>query len=302
MSLIFDIKRYSINDGPGIRLTLFFKGCPLSCVWCHNPEGVSKEKEKLYNQSKCIKCLTCVHVCPNRALALKSDAIVTDTSICVTCGKCADACPTGAMEISGKEMSVDEIMKEIEKEYLFFDQSGGGVTFCGGEPLLHKELLMELLDRCGKLSIHRTVDTSLYATGELVREVASNCELILADLKHMDPVKHEKFTGVDNGPILSNIRMIAREGYKFMIRIPFIEGVNADEENITATAAFLASLQEGNRPAVEMLPYHDIAKGKHTKLGTVYNPNRIKMEKPSEQVTQRALQIFHERGIEAVVR
>ncbi|MHC1689733.1 MAG: glycyl-radical enzyme activating protein [Bacteroidales bacterium] len=301
MSYIFDIKRYSINDGPGIRLTVFFKGCPLSCIWCHNPEGIDKGQNKLYNKQKCLNCLSCVNICPQTALAMMSDEISTDMSLCTGCGKCAETCPTKALEMSGKEMSTNEIMKIIEKEIIIFDQSRGGVTFCGGEPLYNKEALIELLDRCRKLSIHTTVDTSLHANPEIVKEVAGKCDLLLIDIKHMDSGLHYKYTGVKNEFILSNIKMVAGMGVPYIIRIPLIEGVNADEKNMADTARFISSLP-GKMPKVEFLPYHDIAKGKHTKLGSVYNPNNVHMEKPSEEVIDKCVKIFKSTGVEAIVK
>ena len=300
MSLIFDIKRYSINDGPGIRITIFFKGCPLSCVWCHNPEGISSKKEKLYTRKKCIGCGVCVAACPVKALTLTPEGIVTDPALCTLCGKCADVCPTTAMEISGSDYSVDELMREIEKETLVMDQSGGGVTFCGGEPLLFPKELVELLNLCGKLGIHRAVDTSLFAAPEIVREVMGKCELFLVDLKVMDSQKHRSFCGVPNELILSNLRMIAEAGMDFQIRIPLIEGVNADEENITRTAEFLASLPWRDKK-VGILPYHDIGKGKHEKLGTVYNPNGLPMAAPLDEAVNRTKEIFSRYGIETVM-
>lgn len=299
MSLIFDIKRYSINDGPGIRLTVFFKGCPLNCVWCHNPEGIKPTKEKLHNRQKCINCMSCVASCPNAALAMLYDNISTDANLCVNCGKCTEACPTGALEVSGEEISVDEIMKEIRKETIVFDNSAGGVTFCGGEPLMHKEMLLELLDRCGELRIHRAVDTCLYASEEVVREVARNCELILADLKHMDPQKHKEFTGQTNEIILSNIRMLAKEDYPFIVRIPLIDGVNADLESITAMAKFLSSLSGAKERKVEILPYHNVGAGKHSKMGSTYNPLQIRMERPSDDRLTECNRIFAQYGIES---
>ena len=146
--LLFDIKRYAINDGPGIRVTIFMKGCPLACVWCHNPEGISPRAEKLYTRKKCIGCGACVDVCPTGALTLTEAGIVTNRSLCRTCGRCAEVCPTLAMEMSGREYSIDEVMREIEKETVFMDRSEGGVTFCGGEPLSHPSDLVALLDRC----------------------------------------------------------------------------------------------------------------------------------------------------------
>lgn len=300
MSLIFDIKRYCINDGPGIRVTLFMKGCPLRCVWCHNPEGIANHKEKLYTKKKCIGCQTCVEVCPHHALALTPQGIVTDPSLCVLCGTCVGECPTLALEMSGTDYPVDYLMDEIKKEIPVIDRSGGGVTFCGGEPLMHPDLLLELLKRCGELDLHRAVDTTLLARPELVREVMAHTELFLVDLKLMDSEKHRFYCGVPNELILSNLRMVAEAGKDFFIRIPLIEGVNADPDNIRRSARFLASLP-WERKVVNLLPYHDIGKNKHEKLGTEYNPRHIPMATPCEAVQQRCIEQFAAEGIQAVV-
>lgn len=296
--LLFDIKRYAINDGPGIRITLFMKGCPLSCIWCHNPEGISPATEKLYTKKKCIGCQTCVKKCPNHALTLTPDGIVTDKSLCTVCGKCAQVCPTLAMQISGEQYTTEQVMKEIEKETLVLDNSKGGVTFCGGEPLMHPNDLLELLKRCGELSIHRAVDTTLFANPEVVRQIMQHCELFLVDLKLMDSEAHKRYTGVPNETIHANLKMVAEAGIPYWIRIPLIEGVNADEDNLSKSAAFLASLP--TKPEiVNLLPYHDIGKGKHEKRGTQYNPTQISMSAPSEEKIQHAIQLFEASGIKA---
>ncbi|MGM9755825.1 MAG: glycyl-radical enzyme activating protein [Parabacteroides sp.] len=298
---LFDIKRYAINDGPGIRITLFMKGCPLSCVWCHNPEGGSSRPEKLYTRKKCMGCQACVRACPHQALRwTEEQGIVTDSTRCVVCGHCASVCPAMAMEISGKDYTFEEAMREIEKEMLFMDESGGGVTFCGGEPLMHPDDLAEMLDRCGALGIHRAVDTTLFASEEVVKRIMACCELFLVDLKQMDSDKHKAFTGVPNERILANLRMIAETGMDFWIRIPLIEGVNADEENIDQSASFLASLP-WKRKVVNILPYHDIGKGKHEKRGTIYNPHHLSMAVPSEETLTRCIAQFQAYGITAVV-
>ncbi|MEG1118752.1 MAG: glycyl-radical enzyme activating protein [Bacteroidales bacterium] len=310
MSYIFDIKRYSINDGPGIRITIFLKGCPLSCIWCHNPEGMKPTQSKLYTATRCIGCGLCIKACKNGALSIGTLAngkrgIITDFSKCQLCGECAKACPAKAMEMAGKEYSVEELMTEIRKESVFFEESGGGVTICGGEPLMHKEVLIPLLDACGKEGFHRCIDTTLFAQRSLIEEVALKCELFLVDLKLMDSQRHKQFTGVDNSIILSNISFLASIGKPFIIRIPLIKGVNADIANLTASAIFLSNLQEKyisnserSRIRVELLPYHDIAKGKHARLGTIYNPLNIVMKEPTDSEITKAKKIFIKMGLE----
>lgn len=300
MSLIFDIKRYAINDGPGIRITLFFKGCPLSCVWCHNPEGISSKKQKLYTAKKCIGCQTCVETCRQHALSLTPNGIVSDDSRCILCGECVEACPTLALEMSGTEYSVDYLMHEIERETTVMDDSKGGVTFSGGEPLLHPQMLLELLQRCGELNIHRAVDTSLYARPEIVQQVMQHCELFLVDLKMMDSERHKHFCGVPNEIIHANLRMVAEHQFDYYIRIPLIEGVNADDTNITSSADFLASLAK--KPVVvNLLPYHEIGISKHDKLKTTYNPNHYSLDVPSAEQQQHCIEIFASRGIKAII-
>lgn len=298
--LIFDIKRYAIHDGPGIRITIFMKGCPLSCIWCHNPEGISVRKQKLYTKKKCIGCGTCVVVCPRQAIELTKEGIRTDSLHCEMCGLCTEACPTFALEISGKEYSVARLIKEIEKETVFMDRSEGGVTICGGEPLLHPEELVELLIACGNVGIHRVVDTTLFASTDIVYKVMEHCELFLIDLKHMDPALHQRFCGVSNELILANIKEVARAGHDFYIRIPLIEGINADEKNIRQTAVFLSSLPWPCR-SVNLLPYHDTGKGKREKMGVSYNPRGYFMARPSEERIRQCQAIFTQYGITATV-
>ena len=283
MALIFDIKRYAIHDGPGIRTTLFLKGCPLRCVWCHNPESWSPLPQRLYKRSRCIGCSTCVDGCPQGALALTPEGIRPTGAECTLCGACARECPAKALEISGREWPMDELMAEIEKERDVMTRSGGGVTLCGGEPLMHPQYALALLRELGRRGFHRAVDTTLYAAPDVVRAVAAASELLLIDLKHMDSAAHRRYTGVPNEPILDNIRLVAELGVRYFIRIPLIDGVNADPANCDAVVRFLTSLP--NRPdEVTLLPYHDIGKGKHDRLGTTYNPDGLLMAPPSESL------------------
>ena len=274
---LFDVKRFAIHDGPGIRTTLFMKGCPLHCVWCHNPEGISYEPTRLFTASKCIHC----------------GAHETEG---------ADACPTLALQVAGKDWTLEEILKTVEKERQVMEESGGGVTLCGGEPLMHPEALVEVLEALGKKGFHRTVDTTLYASWETVEHVAAHAELFMVDLKHMDSVQHEKYTGVGNEHILENIQRFSamKQRPQLWIRIPLIAGVNNDEENLEKTALFISSLPSIPEQ-VNLLPYHDVGKAKHTRMGTKYNPKGYEMSVPTEEQLAQAQEIFNRYGITTII-
>ncbi len=297
-SLIFDIKRYAINDGPGIRVVVFFKGCNLHCAWCHNPESISADIEKMYSPAKCIRCGSCVDACPEDAITLTTDGIITDPDLCKSCGKCAEVCPTRAIEMSGKEMTVSEIMDNIEKERVFFDQSGGGVTFSGGEPLIHTEMLIELLEECGKRGIHRAVDTAGNVNTGTILKVAKHTDLFLYDLKLMDPVLHRKWTNSGNERILYNLKAIAGAGSNIIIRIPLIGGVNDTDENIEHTARYISELA-GDKKEVHLLPYHNIAMNKYMKLGKA--EDFASLHEPDKKTLANAIAIFKKSGIKASV-
>jgi len=305
--LIFDIRRYSINDGPGIRITIFMKGCPLRCTWCHNPESQSPKVQKLYTASKCIGAQDCIEICPENALTLTPDGIVTDVEVCTLCGKCADACPSKAIEMSGKLYSTEKLLTIIEKERVHIDQSGGGVTFSGGEPLMHPDFLIEMLDACGEKDLHRAVDTCGFVPSKTLLEVARRTDLFLFDLKLIDPVQHKKWTGVDNQLILKNLKLLAENGANINIRIPLIKNVNTDEKEIREMAEYIAGLLSKNRESefaapnrmVNLLPYHNIASGKYQKLGIPYYEGD--MDEPSEAEIQKAIEVFNSFGIETEV-
>ncbi len=296
--LVFDIKRYAINDGPGIRITIFLKGCPLHCRWCHNPESISPRVQKMYTANKCIGCGECVRICPMQACELTQAGIVTDENLCIGCGQCAQACPALATEMSGRYETVGDLLDVIEQERPFFDQSGGGVTFSGGEPLLYPEFLTEILDACGRRQIHRTVDTSGMASAKNLLEVAKRTDLFLYDLKLMDSNKHKEWTGAGNKRILKNLRALADSGAEIQIRIPLINGVNADDKNIEATAAFVAALPGPGRK-ISLLPYHNVAAGKFTKLGRDYQP--WPMAEPDSGDLARVVARFAAHGLTASV-
>jgi pyruvate formate lyase activating enzyme len=262
---IFDIKKYAIHDGPGIRTTVFFKGCPLSCWWCHNPESIPGTTQRLYRRERCIGCQECAQACPGGAIGPSAHGMQWLPSECLDCQTCADVCPADAVEFLGRTMSVDEVMEEITKDTVFYDESRGGITFSGGEPLMQPSFLMDLLDACGDLDLHRTVDTSGYADIRILMEATPRTELFLYDLKHMDPEKHRKFTGVSNEKILTNLKRLSLQGKEIIIRFPIIPGINSDEENIVQTGKFVSSLPGVRR--INILPYHCAAAAKYKNLG-----------------------------------
>lgn len=265
MGIIFAVKKYAIHDGPSIRTTVFFKGCPLACPWCHNPEGMDTRIALVWNKDRCIGCMACVAGCAQQCLVFENNTLKRDSAVCIQCLHCTDICPALAHEAVGREADVAEIMADISKDMPFYDTSGGGVTFSGGEPLMQPDFLMALLKACGRSGIHRAVDTSCFAPSDVVLAVADHCDLFLADLKHMDSETHRKFTGVPNDIIKKNIALMARKGHDIRIRIPLIAGFNTDENNMQASADFLASLPEIQ--GVDLLPYHSIAKGKYKRMG-----------------------------------
>jgi pyruvate formate lyase activating enzyme len=266
--LIFNIQRFSVNDGPGIRTTVFFKGCPLHCSWCHNPESISSVREVALRADRCIQCGDCLAICKNGAIYRENGSYVIHREQCLQCGECVDVCVADARALVGKEMTVEEVMKEIRTDTSFFTQSGGGVTFSGGEPLLQYEFLLALLETCRLEEIHTTVDTTGFTSAAILKSIAENTDLFYYDLKSFNDAKHREYTGVSIQIILQNLKLLAAWDKKVIVRIPLIPSLNDDEENIRALGAFVASLQTIQE--IHLLPYHRSGIDKYQRIGVEY--------------------------------
>jgi len=295
--IIFDIKKYAVHDGPGIRTTVFLKGCPLRCGWCHNPEGIAAAVDLIHRPDRCIGCQACVDGCIQKALSVRNQTLHRDPDRCTGCQDCVGRCPAEAMTRIGRTVAVSDVMAEIEKDIAFYDTSGGGVTFSGGEPLSQPRFLLDLLSAAGDAAIHRAVDTTGYAGPDLMRAIASQADLILYDLKHMDPEAHRRHTGVSNEPILANLIELCQRRHPVIVRIPVIPGINADEAHIRRLAVFISRLP--GPPPVHMLPYHPAARAKYQRLGRTFTVfDRLGPQAPSTE-TLAALVASH--GIDVTI-
>lgn len=265
---IFNIQRFSIQDGPGIRTTVFFKGCPLRCWWCHNPESQVSVPELTFREERCIGCEVCVEACPNGAISQSGGSLSISVDRCTVCGDCVRACPAEALEIVGREMTVAEVMAEIEKDIVFYDQSGGGVTFSGGEPLAQPDFLYALLQGCKEREIHTAVDTSGFASSEILSRIGESVDLWLYDLKLMDDEKHRHYTGVSNELILRNLKELSLRGETIIVRVAIVPGINDEEDNLSRLGEFVASL--AYPPQVDILAYNKMGLEKYKRLKRAY--------------------------------
>lgn len=290
-AIIFNIQKFCVHDGPGIRTTVFFKGCPLKCMWCHNPESQNARKEMLYDKNKCTLCGKCISICPQGALVIEESIIKTDINKCNFCGKCCIYCVNGAREIAGKEYTVDEVVNAVLKDKIFYEESNGGVTLSGGEPLINIDFVEELLMKLKSNNIHTAVDTCGAVNFDILERASKYTDLFLYDLKAMDDEKHIKYTGVSNKIIIENLKRLSKIYNNINIRMPIIEGVNADFDHIGEVLRLIDGLGIVN---VNLLPYHDISQHKYFKLGRTYNSEI--MAKPSDDKMNSFKEIFESKG------
>lgn len=265
---IFNIQRYSIQDGPGIRTTVFFKGCPLTCHWCSNPESQALHPELLYFDSQCAGCRRCVEACPNGATLLgPNEEIVIDRRLCKVCGVCVDVCLADARVVSGETMTTDHVVSVVEKDSLFYRNSDGGVTFSGGEPTHQASFLLELLKDCQSKGFHTCLDTCAHVHWEALKDALEHVDLVLCDVKHMQPERHKELTGADNHLILDNVKRIVEMGKEIIIRMPLLPGINDSEDNLNALGSFMSEL---SMRRLDLLPYHRLGAKKYERLGMEY--------------------------------
>lgn len=279
---IFNIQRFSIHDGSGIRTLVFLKGCPLRCIWCANPESQSFSKEVMFFKAKCIGCGKCRTVCRNSCI--DEETFEINKTKCVLCGECADACYADAKKPIGEYRSVSELMKEIEKDRVFFRNSKGGVTVGGGEPLAQPEFTEELLKRCKASNLHTAIETCGFAKWEKVKNIFGYLDQVFFDLKHMNSEKHKRLTNVGNEIILDNARRVARLGKDVIFRLPLIPGCNDDIINIEQTGDFVAELSKNNpNIRIEVLEYHSLGENKYYGLSRSYELAGLKSDKKSKE-------------------
>lgn len=298
MCLVTNIQKYSIHDGDGIRTTVFFKGCPLKCSWCHNPETQKFQRQVLTNPEKCTGCMECEKACPNGAISMKDGKAVTDRSRCSGCGVCTTYCLQNIREAAGTQYSVKDLVRELKKDEMFYEESGGGVTLSGGEVMcMDMDYIEELAKTLHRQGITVTIDTSGFAPYGNFKRILPYTDTFLYDIKAMDNEVHKKYVGADNTLILENLKKLSEDNARIYIRIPTIGGVNADEASMKAVIRWLTE-EKIKVQQVNLLPYHDTGSSKYARLETGYESELF--ETPSHEEMEEFARLFKEAGFSKV--
>ena len=295
---IFNIQKFSVHDGPGIRTTVFMKGCPLQCRWCSNAESINPKPELGLIRSSCNNCGKCITACPEAAIGFDNEGVVQfNRDLCTACGECVALCSPGALTIYGKRVTVDDVFKDISRDKSFYEGSGGGITVSGGEPLQQADFVAALFQMCHDAGIDTCLDTCGYAATDKLKKVLAFTDYVLYDIKHMDTDRHHQFTGAPNDLILSNAQVVAASEIPMLCRIPLIKDVNDTAHNMGETAQFVKML--GNGIAVELLPYHRLGIGKYQTLAKPYDGEAFII--PSSEEIESVKHIFEEYGVPCTI-
>lgn len=296
--VIFNIQRFSLHDGPGIRTTVFLKGCPLNCAWCHNPESKRLKPQLAWAEGRCLRCGLCETVCEQGVHRHDEHGKTVDFSKCTACGKCVDVCPSMALEMMGRIVSAQEVLDEVVRDMPFYKSSGGGMTLSGGEPAMQAEFAAALLHGAKELGMQTAIETAGHIEWHVYERLLPDLDLVLIDSKQMDSERHQRYTGQPNTKILENIRSFckAEQSVEVIVRTPVIPGYNDEPENFEKLAGFLLSLER--IPKVEVLPYNPLAGSKHPRLGMVYTPE---VDEKNGNSPDLLCNILQERGISARV-
>ena len=296
--VVFNLQHYSIHDGPGIRTTVFLKGCPLKCLWCQNPESQDPDPLLFFTAEKCTGCGTCSGACPNGAIRLIDGKSKTDRERCTWCGKCVSVCPNEARSIIGREMTAEEVFEDLKTDDIFYRNSGGGVTLSGGDPVFQPDFSIAILKLCRSAGIHTALETCGFLEWGRLKNILKQTDLVLYDIKHMDSTRHKAYTGVANELILENAEKIHRD-LKLPVfpRVPLVPGYNDSLENLKCTAEFIATKLDGDN-MVHILPYHPLGETKYLRMERKITTS---VTLPSDRQLETARQIFESAGLSAVI-
>ena len=294
-AIIFDIQRYSVHDGPGIRTLAFFKGCPLRCKWCQNPESLDREREIAFFANKCIGCGECAKVCPKDAIVFE-DSRRIDRTLCDRCGKCTDVCYAEALTVVGKEYDVQSLLDVVERDRPFYEQSGGGVTVSGGEPTLQIDFLLDFLRSAKASGLHTVIETCGAFAWSKFKALLPYLDVIYFDLKVIDENDHKRLTGVSNKQIRENARKLVEIGHRVVFRVPLVPGMTATEKNVSDLIGFLTELEQGE---VHLLPYHKMGESKLQRVDSSLDP--LGLEPLSDEQLTEIKQRFEDAGIKVSI-